>query len=171
KMIGTLRQLRDLGNTVIVVEHDEETIRAADHLVEMGPGPGVHGGEVVAHGPVDDVLEHPISPTAHFLSGRRRIQVPGDRRMTNGQWLTVRGARENNLKNVDVALPLGQFVCVTGASGSGKSTLVNEILFKKLTSLLYDSRVLSGDHDGVEGVGYVTDVINIDQAPIGRPPR
>jgi excinuclease ABC subunit A len=171
KMIGTLQQLRDLGNTVIVVEHDEETIRAADHVVEMGPGPGVHGGDVVVHGGIDAVLAHPDSPTGQFLSGRRRIATPAQRRPGNGAWLTVRGARENNLKNVDVSFPLGRLVCVTGASGSGKSSLVNEILFKKIYQLRYDSRTLPGDHDGLEGVERVTDVVNIDQSSIGRTPR
>jgi excinuclease ABC subunit A len=171
KMIGTLQRLRDLGNTVIVVEHDEDTIRAADHVVEIGPGPGVHGGEVVTQGVVADILKHPISPTGHYLSGRKRIAVPEQRRAANCKRLTIKGARENNLQNVDVELPLGLFTCITGASGSGKSTLINEILFKKLYSVFYDSRVLAGDHDGVEGIEHITDVINIDQSPIGRTPR
>jgi excinuclease ABC subunit A len=171
KMIGTLQRLRDLGNTVIVVEHDEDTIRAADHLVEMGPGPGIHGGEVVVQGGVEDVLRHPTSLTGQFLSGRRQIRAPARRRTPDGRWLTVRGARENNLKNVDVALPLGLLLCITGASGSGKSSLVNEILFKKLYSHFYDSRVLPGDHDALDGLEHVSDVINIDQSPIGRTPR
>jgi excinuclease ABC subunit A len=171
KMIGTLKRLRDLGNTVIVVEHDEDTIRAADHVVEMGPGPGVHGGEVVVQGRVPDLLRHPDSPTGAYLSGRQQIPLPTSRRPSNGHALHLRGARENNLKDIDVTFPLGQFLCVTGASGSGKSTLVNEILFKKLYSMLYDSRVLPGDHDGLEGAEQVRDVINIDQTPIGRTPR
>jgi excinuclease ABC subunit A len=171
KMIATLRRLRDLGNTVIVVEHDEETIRAADHLVEMGPGPGVHGGEVVAQGGIEEVVAHPVSPTGQFLSGRRAIPVPERRRAGNGRRLEVRGARENNLRGIDVELPLGLFICVTGASGSGKSTLVNEILFKRLYNHFYDSRVLSGDHDAVEGLEHVSDVVSIDQAPIGRSSR
>ncbi len=171
KMIRTLRRLRDLGNTVVVVEHDEGTIRAADHIVEMGPGPGVHGGEVVVQGTLQGVLKHRGSPTGQFLSGRRTIPVPDRRRAPNGKRLTVRGARENNLKGIDVEIPLNLFVCVTGASGSGKSTLVNEILFKKLYSLFYDSRVLSGDHDRLEGVEHIQDVINIDQSPIGRTSR
>jgi excinuclease ABC subunit A len=171
KMIRTLRRLRDLGNTVVVVEHDEDTIRAADHVVEMGPGPGVHGGEVVVQGTLEDVLRHRGSPTGQFLSGRRGIPVPGRRRAPNGKRLVIRGARENNLKGIDVEIPLNLFVCVTGASGSGKSTLVNEVLFKKLYSLFYDSRVLSGDHDRIEGVEHIQDVINIDQSPIGRTSR
>jgi excinuclease ABC subunit A len=171
KMIGTLQRLRDLGNTVIVVEHDEDTIRAADHVVEMGPGPGIHGGEVVVQGTIDDLLEHPGSPTGAYLSGRQQIGVPTSRRPSNGHALRLRGARENNLKSIDVEFPLGQFICVTGASGSGKSTLVNDILFKKLYARLYDSRVLPGEHDGLDGAEQVRDVINIDQAPIGRTPR
>lgn len=171
KMIATLRRLRDLGNTVIVVEHDEDTIRAAEHLVEIGPGPGIHGGEVVAQGQLKDLVNHPDSPTGQFLSGRRGIAVPKKRRPANGKKVTVRGARENNLCNVDVEIPLGTFIAVTGASGSGKSTLINEILFKRLYAHFYDSRVLSGEHDRIEGLENVTDVIDIDQTPIGRTPR
>ena len=171
KMIETLRQLRDIGNTVIVVEHDEDTIRAADHILELGPGPGIHGGEVVAQGTLDEILENPASLTGQFLSGRKQIDMPETRRQANGKRLVIRGARANNLKNVDVEFPLGTFICITGASGSGKSSLVNEILYKKLYALHYDSRVLSGDHDSVEGHEHVTDVISIDQSPIGRTPR
>jgi len=171
KMLRTLRQLRDLGNTVIVVEHDEETIRAADHIVEMGPGPGVHGGEVVVQGQLADVMACPASPTGQYLSGTRTIEAPGKRRRPTGKVLRVLGARENNLKSIDVDIPLGQFVCVTGASGSGKSTLINEVLFKKLYNQLYDSRVLSGDHDGLEGIEHIRHVISIDQSPIGRNAR
>ena len=171
KLIGTLKRLRDIGNTVIVVEHDEDTIREADHIVEMGPLAGVHGGEVVVQGTIADVLAHPTSLTGHYLSGRKRIPVPAKRRPGNGQKLTVRGARENNLRNVSVDLPLGQLVCITGASGSGKSTLINEILYKKLYSVFYDSRVLAGEHDALLGVEHIRDVIKIDQSPIGRTPR
>ncbi len=171
KMIRTLRQLRDLGNTVIVVEHDEETIRAADHIVEMGPGPGVHGGEVVVQGVMSDILNCPASPTGQYLSGARTIEAPSNRRSISDRTLRILGARENNLKNIDVDIPLGQFVCVTGASGSGKSTLINEILFKKLYNLLYDSRVLSGAHDRIEGEEHIRHVISIDQSPIGRNAR
>ena len=171
KMIQTLRRLRNLGNTVIVVEHDEDTIRAADHVVEMGPGPGVHGGHVVAQGGLEAILACPESPTGQYLSGKRQIALPKKRRPTTGKQLVIRGARENNLKQIDVTIPLGQFVCVTGASGSGKSTLVNDILFKKLVNQLYDTRVLSGDHDALEGVEYVRQVLSIDQAPIGRNSR
>ena len=171
KMIDTLRSLRDLGNTVIVVEHDEDTIRAADHLLELGPGPGIHGGEVVVAGTLDEILRCPESPTGQYLSGQRRIETPAERREINGKSLFVRGARENNLKEVDVEIPLGQFICVSGASGSGKSTLINEILYKELWKRLVDSRSLSGAHDALEGVDHVTRVINIDQAPIGRNSR
>jgi excinuclease ABC subunit A len=171
KLISTLKRLRDIGNTVIVVEHDEETIRAADFLVEMGPGPGVHGGEVVTTGTPEEVLAHPNSPTALYLSGRKRIPVPTERRKPNGKTLVVRGARQNNLQNLDVEIPLGVFITVTGASGSGKSTLVNDILYKKLYSVLHDSRVLAGDHDGIENIHNIHDVIEIDQTPLGRTPR
>ena len=171
KMIDTLRSLRDLGNTVIVVEHDEDTIRAADHLLELGPGPGIHGGDVVVAGTLDEILRCPESPTGQYLSGQRRIETPTERREINGKSLVVRGARENNLKRVDVEIPLGQFVCVSGASGSGKSTLINEILYKELWKRLVDSRSLSGAHDALEGVDHVTRVINIDQSPIGRNSR
>jgi excinuclease ABC subunit A len=171
KMIRTLRRLRDIGNSVLVVEHDEETMRAADHILEMGPGPGIHGGEVVAQGTISEILRAPNSLTGQFLSGTRRIVPPDARRSPGERWLRVRGARENNLRDLDVAFPLGVFICVTGASGSGKSTLINEILYKKLCSLLYDSRVLSGDHDALEGYEHLTDVVNIDQSPIGRSPR
>jgi excinuclease ABC subunit A len=171
KMIATLESLRDIGNTVIVVEHDEDTIRAADHLVEMGPGPGVHGGKVVVQGTIDDVLACEASPTGQFLSGRRTIATPKRRRKGNGQALVVRGARENNLKAVDVTFPLGMLVAITGASGSGKSTLVNEILYKALWKRLVDTRTLPGEHDGVEGIQHVHKVVNIDQSPIGRNSR
>jgi excinuclease ABC subunit A len=171
KMISTLESLRDIGNTVIVVEHDEDTIRAADHIVEMGPGPGVHGGTVVVQGTFDDVLKCKASPTGQFLSGRRSIAMPAARRKGNGKTLTIRGARENNLKNVDVAIPLGKLVAITGASGSGKSTLVNEILYKALWKKLVDTRTLPGDHDGVDGSEHVHKVVNIDQSPIGRNSR
>ena len=171
KMIATLESLRDIGNTVIVVEHDEDTIRAADHVVEMGPGPGVHGGEVVVQGTMKDVLACKASPTGQFLSGRRRIATPKSRRKGNGKLLTVRGARENNLKNIDVTFPLGVLVAITGASGSGKSTLINEILYQALWKRLVDTRTLPGDHDGIDGVEHVHKVVNIDQSPIGRNSR
>jgi excinuclease ABC subunit A len=171
KMIATLRRLRDIGNTVIVVEHDEETIAAAEHIVEMGPGAGVHGGRVVAQGTYADIVAHEASPTGQFLSGRQRIEVPARRRTGDGRLLRIRGARENNLKGIDVDVPLGLLVCVTGASGSGKSTLVHEILFKRLFAHFYDSRVLAGAHDGIDGMEHLSGVVGIDQSPIGRSPR
>jgi excinuclease ABC subunit A len=171
KMIATLESLRNIGNTVIVVEHDEATIRAADHVVEMGPGPGVHGGNVVVQGRLDDLLACQASPTGLFLSGARSIATPTQRRQGNGRALTVRGARENNLKAVDVTFPLGMLVAITGASGSGKSTLVNEILYKALWKRLVDTRTLPGEHDRVEGMEHVHKVVNIDQSPIGRNSR
>jgi excinuclease ABC subunit A len=169
-MINTLQRLRDIGNTVIVVEHDEETIRAADHIIEVGPGPGAHGGEIVAMGTIQEIVQHPGSLTGKFLSGIHRIATPAARRSPNGKCLTVRGARQNNLKNIDITIPLGLFVCITGVSGSGKSTFVNEILYKKLVQHFHDSRILPGKHGAVEGIEHLRDVINIDQTPIGRTP-
>jgi excinuclease ABC subunit A len=171
KMIATLERLRDIGNTVIVVEHDEDTIRAADHIVEMGPGPGVHGGEVVVQGTLEQVLACPASPTGWYLSGKRSIAMPTNRRRGNGKALVIRGARENNLKAIDVTFPLGKLVAITGASGSGKSTLVNEILYKVLWKQLVDTRTLPGEHDRVDGIEHVHKVVNIDQLPIGRNSR
>jgi excinuclease ABC subunit A len=171
KMIATLESLRDIGNTVVVVEHDEDTIRAADHIVEMGPGPGVHGGTVVVQGTIDDVLKCKASPTGQFLSGKRSIATPRRRRRGNGRSLIVRGARENNLKSIDVTFPLGMLVAITGASGSGKSTLVSEILYKVLWKRLVDTRTLPGEHDRVDGLEHVHKAVNIDQTPIGRNSR
>jgi excinuclease ABC subunit A len=171
KMIATLESLRDIGNTVIVVEHDEDTIRAADHIVEMGPGPGVHGGAVVAQGKLEEILKCKASPTGQFLSGRRSIATPPKRRRGTGETLTVRGARENNLRSVDVGFPMGMLIAVTGASGSGKSSLVNEVLYKALWKRLVDTRTLPGDHDALDGAEHVHKVVNIDQSPIGRNSR
>ena len=171
KMIATLERLRDIGNTVIVVEHDEDTIRAADHIVEMGPGPGVHGGAVVVQGTIDAILKSKASPTGQFLSGKRSIATPKARRKGSGKSLVIRGARENNLKSITVTVPLGKLIAVTGASGSGKSTLVSEILYKVLWKRLVDTRTLPGAHDGVDGTEHVHKVVNIDQSPIGRNSR
>ena len=171
KLLGTLRQLRDLGNTVLVVEHDEDTIRAADYIVDIGPAAGIHGGEVVAAGTLDDILACPRSVTGQYLSGAKKIPVPAARRSGNGKLLTVRGAAENNLKNIDVSIPLGTFTCVTGVSGSGKSSLVNEILYKKLAATLNRARTRCGKCDGVEGLEQLDKVVGIDQSPIGRTPR
>ncbi|HZI51610.1 MAG TPA: excinuclease ABC subunit UvrA, partial [Terriglobia bacterium] len=171
KMIETLKRLRDLGNTVIVVEHDADTIRSADHVLEVGPGPGVHGGTIVAEGPLKKLLNDGKSLTGKYLSGKKSIAMPDQRRPRNGKSLVVRGARQNNLKNISVEIPLGQFVCVTGASGSGKSSLIHGIVHKRLYSLLYDSRVFAGEHDELTGSEHVSDVIDIDQSPIGRSSR
>ena len=171
KLLATLRRLRDLGNTLIVVEHDEDTMRAADYLIDIGPGAGSHGGTVVAAGTPEEVMANPNSLTGQYLSGKKRIEVPPHRRIGNGKWLTVRGARENNLQNVDVSIPLGTFTCVTGVSGSGKSSLVNEILYKKLGVVLNRMKAHPGKHDAIEGLEHLDKVINIDQSPIGRTPR
>ena len=170
RIIDTMRRLRDIGNSVIVIEHDEATIRAADHIVEMGPGPGIHGGRVVAQGTPAEIIHHPTSLTGQYLSGRRTIKAPAQRRQPDGTALLIRGARENNLKNIDVAIPLGLLVCVTGVSGSGKSSLVHQILYKRLCALYQDSRVLAGKHDAIDGVEHLHNVVSIDQTPIGRTP-
>ncbi|MCD8100786.1 MAG: excinuclease ABC subunit UvrA [Oscillospiraceae bacterium] len=171
KLLATLKNLRDLGNTLIVVEHDEETMRAADHIVDIGPGAGVHGGELVAQGTVEDICACPRSITGQYLSGKRRVPVPTERRRGSGKCLTIRGARENNLKNITVEIPLGVFTCVTGVSGSGKSSLINEIFYKTLASRLNRAKTRPGKCDGVDGLENVDKIIAIDQAPIGRTPR
>ena len=171
KLLDTLRRLRDLGNTLIVVEHDEDTIRAADYIVDVGPGAGVHGGQIMAQGTLQDIMNAPDSITGQYLSGKRRIAVPSQRRAGNGNFLRVFGCRENNLRNVDVSIPLGTLTCVTGVSGSGKSSLVNEIISKKLSSALNRARVRPGRHDRFEGIENLDKAIVIDQSPIGRTPR
>jgi excinuclease ABC subunit A len=171
RLIRTLVRLRDLGNTLIVVEHDEDTMEAADHIIDMGPGAGEHGGYVVAEGTLAEVAANPKSLTGQFLSGKRSIPVPPGRRPGNGYELVIRGARENNLKNLDVKVPLGRFVVVTGVSGSGKSSLINEILYKRLAQQLNRAHARPGDHDGIDGVEQLDKVIDIDQSPIGRTPR
>ncbi len=171
KLLGTLRELRDIGNTLIVVEHDEDTIRAADYVVDIGPGAGVHGGEVVYSGSVDGLLKCKKSITGQYLSGKRKIEVPAERRKGNGNSLVIRNASENNLKNIDVEIPLGEFVCVTGVSGSGKSSLINEILYKNLANELNNAKKAVGKVDSIDGIENLDKVINIDQSPIGRTPR
>lgn len=171
KLIATLKRLRDLGNTLIVVEHDDDTMLAADYIVDIGPGAGVHGGNVVFAGTVDKLLKCKDSVTGQYLSGRRKIEIPQKRREGNGLYLTVRGAQEHNLKNIDVEIPLGKLICVTGVSGSGKSSLVNEIIYKHLAAKLNRARIKSGHFEDMEGVENLDKVINIDQSPIGRTPR
>ena len=170
-LLNTLRKLRDLGNTLLVVEHDEDTMRAADFIVDVGPGAGIHGGEIVATGTAEDIMACPKSITGAYLSGRKKIPVPDTRRTGNGHFLTIRGAAENNLKNIDVSIPLGTFTVVTGVSGSGKSSLVNEIIYKKLGADLNRVKVRAGKHRAIEGEEFLDKVIAIDQSPIGRTPR
>ena len=171
KLLATLRRLRDLGNTLIVVEHDEDTMRAADYIVDVGPGAGIHGGEIVAQGTLQQVMDTPESLTGQYLSGKRKIPVPAQRRKGNGKYLRVCGCCENNLDHIDVDIPLGTFTCVTGVSGSGKSSLVNEIIAKRLLGKLNGARVRPGKHDRMEGIKNLDKVIVIDQSPIGRTPR
>ncbi len=170
-LLATLKKLRDIGNTVIVVEHDEDTMRAADYIVDIGPGAGVHGGEIVATGTVDDIIACEGSVTGKYLSGERHIPLPESRRKGNGKRLKIVGAKQNNLKNIDVNIPLGKFVCVTGVSGSGKSSLINEILYKHLARELNRAKCTPGKFDKILGVDVLDKVINIDQSPIGRTPR
>ena len=171
KLLRTLKRLRDLGNTLIVVEHDEDTMRAADYIVDVGPGAGVNGGRIVCAGSVDDICACPESVTGQYLSGKKKIPVPETRRAGSGRFLRIRGAKENNLKNIDVDIPLGKLVCVTGVSGSGKSSLINEILYKTLAAEKNRVKVRPGKCDGIDGLEYVDKVIALDQSPIGRTPR
>ncbi len=171
KLLATLQRLRDLGNTLVVVEHDEDTMREADYIIDVGPGAGIHGGQIVAAGTPEEVMANPASLTGQYLSGKRYIAVPEKRRPGNGHVLTIRGAAENNLKDIDVSIPLGTFTCVTGVSGSGKSSLVNEILFKRLGADLNRMKCRPGKHKAIEGEEFLDKVINIDQSPIGRTPR
>jgi excinuclease ABC subunit A len=171
RLIETLKRLRDLGNTILVVEHDEAMMRAADHIIDMGPGAGEHGGYIVATGTLEDIMSCAESKTGQYLSGVRKIPLPTQRRPGNGGEIVIRGARENNLKNIDVHIPLGKFVGVTGVSGSGKSTLIDDILHKRLAQLFYRSRERAGDCDDITGTEHIDKVVNIDQSPIGRTPR
>ena len=171
KLIATLRNLRDLGNTLIVVEHDEDTMRAADFIVDVGPGAGIHGGEIICTGTVDDIMNCPESLTGDYLSGRRAVPVPTEHRKGSGKSLVLRGCTQNNLRNIDVSFPLGKFIAVTGVSGSGKSSLVNEILYKRLSNELNGARMRCGKHTSVEGIENLDKIICIDQSPIGRTPR
>jgi excinuclease ABC subunit A len=171
RLIETLKRLRDLGNTILVVEHDEAMMRAADHIIDMGPGAGEHGGWIVATGTLADIMSCRESITGQYLSGVKQIPLPSKRRPGSGEEIVIKGARENNLKNIDVHIPLGKFVGITGVSGSGKSTLIDEILYKKLAQLFYRSRERAGDCDGIIGVEHIDKVVNIDQSPIGRTPR
>ncbi|MBN1427378.1 MAG: excinuclease ABC subunit UvrA, partial [Anaerolineae bacterium] len=171
RLIHTLEGMRDLGNTLLVVEHDDETIRHADWVIDLGPGAGEHGGEVVAEGTVEAIMRNPASLTGAYLSGRSAIPVPAMRRARNGKQITIRGACENNLKNVTVSIPLGMLVCITGVSGSGKSSLLIEVLYKRLSQVLHGSRTRPGEHEAVDGLEVIDSVINIDQSPIGRTPR
>ena len=170
RLIQTLQHLRDLGNTVIVVEHDEDTIRASDYVIDVGPGAGAAGGRIIAKGTPAEFMEQE-SLTADYLSGRRQIQVPKKYRKSNGQFIHIKGAAENNLKNIDVQIPLGQMVCVTGVSGSGKSTLIQDILYKHIAHTLYGAKDLPGKFKDITGVQNIDKMVNIDQSPIGRTPR
>jgi len=171
KLLTALKRLRDAGNTLIVVEHDEDTMRNADYIIDMGPAAGVHGGQIIAQGTLEDIVSNPDSITGQYLSGRKTIEVPETRRKPNGKTLEIIGACENNLKNIDVSFPLGLFICVTGVSGSGKSSLVNEILYKELAARLNRAKTKAGAHKEIRGIEYLDKVIEIDQSPIGRTPR
>jgi excinuclease ABC subunit A len=172
RLIETLKELRDLGNTVIVVEHDEEMMREADFIVDIGPGAGAHGGKVVAAGTLKEIMAEPASITGQYLTGKQQIEVPKERRKPNGKYLEIKGAKEHNLKNIDVKIPLGVFVCITGVSGSGKSTLINDILYPVTATKLNRATTLqAGTHEKIIGLEHLDKVIDIDQSPIGRTPR
>ena len=171
RLIATLKQLRDLDNTIIIVEHDEAMMRAADHIIDMGPGAGKQGGDIVAAGTLQDIMDCPQSITGQYLSRKKQIPLPTKRRPGSGKELIIKGARENNLKNIDVHIPLGKFVCVTGVSGSGKSSLINEVLYKRLARLFYKAKEKPGECDSILGTEHIDKVVNIDQSPIGRTPR
>ncbi len=171
RLIETLKRLRDLGNTILIVEHDEAMMRAADHIIDMGPGAGEHGGEIVATGTITDIMKSKDSITGQYLSQVKQIPLPQKRRPGSGEEIVIEGARQNNLKDIDAHIPLGKFVCITGVSGSGKSSLINEIMYKKLAQILYRSRERPGDCDGIIGIEHIDKVVNIDQSPIGRTPR
>ncbi|MEX2681741.1 MAG: excinuclease ABC subunit UvrA, partial [Candidatus Sigynarchaeota archaeon] len=171
QLIKMLKKLVDLGNTVLVIEHDEDFMRNSDHILDLGPGPGVHGGKVVAQGTVEEIMADPASITGRYLSGRECIEIPLERRKAEGEYIEVKGAREHNLKNIDVKFPLGVFCVVTGVSGAGKSSLVNEILYKALAKIVNKAKETPGDHDSILGANLIDKIINIDQSPIGRTPR
>jgi excinuclease ABC subunit A len=171
RLIETLKRLRDIGNTLLIVEHDEAMMRAADHIIDMGPGAGEKGGWVVASGTIEDIMACPQSLTGQYLSGAKQIHAPKKRRSGSGKYITIKGARQNNLRNIDVRIPLGMFVCITGVSGSGKSTLIDEILHRKLAQILYKAKDRPGECDGIYGIEHIDKVVNIDQSPIGRTPR
>jgi len=171
RLLATLKGLRDLGNTVLVVEHDDETIREADWIVDLGPAAGEHGGRIVAEGTPEQILVHPKSLTGAYLSGRKRVEIPKERREGNGKSLKIVGASANNLKSIDVTIPLGELVCITGVSGSGKSTLMSDIVYGALASKLMGARTSAGEHERIEGIEHLDKIINIDQSPIGRTPR
>ncbi|MRR10158.1 excinuclease ABC subunit A, partial [bacterium] len=171
RLLDTLRGLRDLGNTVLVVEHDDDTIRTADWIVDLGPGAGEHGGRIIAEGTPEQILEHPKSLTGAYLSGRKKVPLPKKRRAGNGKQLVVAGAKANNLKNIDVPIPLGKLVCITGVSGSGKSSLMSDVLYNALAAKLNGAHTQAGEHERIDGLEHLDKIINIDQSPIGRTPR
>ncbi|MDD4876106.1 MAG: excinuclease ABC subunit UvrA, partial [Dehalococcoidales bacterium] len=171
RLIETLKRLRDLGNTILTVEHDEAMMRAADYIIDMGPGAGEHGGRIIAAGTITEIMNNKDSIAGQYLSGIRQITLPTERRSGSGEEIVIKGARQNNLKNIDVHIPLGKLVCITGVSGSGKSTLIAEIMYKKLAQIFYRARERAGDCDAITGIEHIDKVVDIDQSPIGRTPR